>query len=118
MTFSNLDKLDLTAFVPFLLFFVCLFSLMKFFKGKPWIILIAILGCIYGYAVSGTYMQPQLLREAYPAMLEPSIWNFDYFDNDIALSAIIVGSFKVAFVAVLETLISARIADNLTGKFS
>ena len=28
---------------------------------------------------------------------------------------VIVGSAKVAFVAVLETLISARIADNMTG---
>ena len=30
---------------------------------------------------------------------------------------IVIGSFKVAFIAVLETLISARIADTLTGKY-
>lgn len=33
----------------------------------------------------------------------------------IPFSAVLVGSLKVSFVAVLETLISARIADNLTG---
>ena len=61
-------------------------------------------------------MQPFLLREAYPAMLEPSIYDFSYITNTIPLSVIIIGSAKVAFVAVLETLISARIADTLTGK--
>lgn len=33
----------------------------------------------------------------------------------IPLANILVGAAKVAFVAVLETLISARIADNMTG---
>lgn len=47
-------------------------------------------------------------------MLKPSIYDFGYMTNSIPLSAIIVGSVKVAFVAVLETLISAKIADNLT----
>lgn len=28
---------------------------------------------------------------------------------------IVIGSAEVAFVAILETLISARIADNMTG---
>jgi SulP family sulfate permease len=35
--------------------------------------------------------------------------------NSIPMEAIIIGSVKVGFVAVLETLISARIADNMTG---
>jgi len=33
----------------------------------------------------------------------------------IPFSVLLGGSLKVAFVAVLETLISARIADSLTG---
>jgi SulP family sulfate permease len=36
-------------FIPFLFFFVMLFSLMKTLPGRPWIILVAILGIIYGY---------------------------------------------------------------------
>lgn len=39
-------------------------------------------------------------------------------DSKITAAAVIAGSVKVAFVAVLETLISARIADTKTGKFS
>ena len=49
-TFSNVSELDFIQFVPFLAFFAVLFSLMRFYKGKPWIILIAIVGCIYGKA--------------------------------------------------------------------
>ena len=56
------------------------------------------------------------MYEKYPNMGKTgSIWNFDYVDNDIPKMNIAVGSMKVAFVAVLETLISARIANNLTG---
>jgi len=36
-------------------------------------------------------------------------------DSKITAAAVIGGSVKVAFVAVLETLISARIADTKTG---
>jgi len=49
------------------------------------------------------------------------IINFKYMsatfsgDSKITVAAVIAGSIKVAFVAVLETLISARIADTKTG---
>ena len=41
--------------------------------------------------------------------------NFDYLKNDIARVNIFTGSLKVAFVAILETITSAKIADSLTG---
>lgn len=42
--------------------------------------------------------------------------NFDYWSpkKEIPILNIIIGSVKVCFVAVLETLISGRIADNRT----
>jgi len=48
-------------------------------------------------------------------MNDPSLMDFSYMTNDIPFSTVMIGSFEVAFVAVLETLISARIADGLTG---
>lgn len=47
---------------------------------------------------------------------EPQLANFSYWkpEKEIGFWAIMVGSFKISFVAVLETLISARIADNKT----
>ena len=35
--------------------------------------------------------------------------------DKIPLNAVVIGSLEVAFVAVLETLICGRIADNMTG---
>jgi SulP family sulfate permease len=58
---------------------------------------------------------------------EVTLWQFGYWTPTlpaakgdvegfgIPISEILIGSLKVSFVAVLETLISARIADNLTG---
>jgi hypothetical protein len=36
--------------------------------------------------------------------------------NDINILAIVIGSVKVSFVTLLETLIAAKVADNLTGR--
>jgi hypothetical protein len=50
-------------------------------------------------------------------MNNPSIIDTSYLDQSYSKLQIFLGAAEVCFVAVLETLISARIADNLTGKF-
>jgi len=52
-----------------------------------------------------------LLIDAYPDTLTDSIFKFTHFSKlkDIPAGPIIFGSFKVAFVSILETLISAMI---------
>lgn len=117
-TFSNLGSTDFVEFTPFLVFFIILMCLSKFVPGKPWIILIAILGIIYGYVMSKFVPQfkPTLLIDKYAEMGKSvNIIDFSYMKNSIPVSNIIVGAAKVAFVAALETLISARIGDHLTG---
>jgi len=116
-TFSNLADLDAVEFVPFICLYLTLMLLMKFVPGRPWIIFIALVGIIYGFLTSALFpnIKPMLLKDAYPAMLKPSVVNFSYMNNDIPLMNIVIGAAEVSFVAVLETLISARIADNLTG---
>ena len=70
----------------------------------------------------GGAARPVLLMDEYKDMKD-GISLFDstkymgYNFEKYGVAPIISGSFKVAFVAVLETLISARIADNKTGKF-
>lgn len=58
-----------------------------------------------------------LLRDKYAAMKHPvKLVSFQYQeDMQIPFMNVFIGAAKVAFVAVLETLISARIADNMTG---
>jgi len=47
-SFRYVPQLSARDFTPFLVFFVTLFSLMKFLPGKPWIVPVAFVGCIYG----------------------------------------------------------------------
>lgn len=116
-------------FLCFLPFFVVLMSLSKWKPSVPWIIVIAALGIIYGVimaelvAAEGskyedpTNLTPKLLRDVYPSLVqEVQLADFSYWSpkKTIPVANVIIGAFKVAFVAVLETLISARIADNKT----
>jgi len=118
-TFSNIGSTDPIEFVPFFVLFVALITLLKKFPKQPWIIYIAIVGMIYGF-VTATWIEsikPFILKDAYPAMNEPSLYDFGFWDNDIPFTNVMKGAFEVSFVAVLETLISARIADGLTSKY-
>lgn len=67
---TNSYTLNWVIFLPFLIFFVSLFSLMKFLPGRPWIILIAALGNLYGI-ITNVYLtgaRPYLLQDKYPEM--------------------------------------------------
>jgi MFS superfamily sulfate permease-like transporter len=71
---------------------------------------------MYGFITQGTAMKTTILANAYPEMLKnPSVMNTSfYYAKNLSTKILIVGSIKVAFIALLETLISARVADNLT----
>lgn len=137
-TMKYSENLQMVEFAPFFIFFATLMYLSKYHPGKPWIVLIALIGVLYGFMTDkylsesdptkGTNIKPKLLRDLYPTLSEKiTLWEFDYLsptkdaiknpDGNFGIppSQIIIGSCKVSFVAVLETLISARIADNLTG---
>lgn len=133
---TNLDKTQSKEFLCFLPFFVVLMSLLKWKPAVPWIIVIAAIGIVYGiimrelvepdifYDASGKLLPnpkpqltPLLLKDVYPTLSsEVNLADFSYWNPKKALGAsvVIIGAFKIAFVAVLETLISARIADNKT----
>ena len=87
--------------------------------GRPWVIVIALLGMIYGFI---TYhflpsVRPTVLKDLYPAMLHPNLVDFSYIEEgkNIPFKNVVVGSLEISFLAVLETLISAKIADGKTG---
>lgn len=120
-SFKNFGSLKFAEFIPFLFMFATLFTLARRFPGKPWIILIALIGMTYGVLTSFAIpsIKPTLLKDVYPTMAEGQIIDFSYIKSDkVTAEAVLYGSLEVAFVAVLETLISARIADQMTGKFS
>ena len=108
-------------FFCFLPFYVALMSLLRWKPQIPWIIVIAVIGIIYGIVmkevIADPVKTPTLLKDVYPTLSEGvQLAQFDYWTpkQEIPFMNIMVGALKVAFVAVLETLISARIADNKT----
>jgi hypothetical protein len=77
-------------------------------------VLIGFIGIIYGAVCSFWIpsIKPTLIIDAFPSVTTDSIFNFDHFGaygTTIPWSAIMIGSMKVAFVAIFETFISAMI---------
>jgi len=64
-TFEHVGDLKAEEFVPFLIMYLMLMSLMRFFPGKPWIIFIALVGMIYGFITSVFFkeIKPLLLKD-------------------------------------------------------
>jgi len=72
---------------------------------------------IYGAVCSYWFpsIKPTLIIDAFPSVTTDNIFNFDHFGvigTTIPWSAVMIGSLKVAFVAIFETFISAMIAQN------
>ena len=95
-------------------------------KAKmPWLVVIAIVGIVYGVMTKNHYpdYKPRLLSDSYPTMVTAPIATFSYLDRTytnhqdgtvdlIPWEAIILGSLKVALVAIIETQVSAIIAQR------
>lgn len=87
ITFANVGNLDPVEFTPFLIFFVALMSLLQWKPKVPWIIIVAIIGCLYGFLTS-TFMpglKPFLLMDKYPSMKDYStvrVVEFDYLSAE------------------------------------
>lgn len=94
-----------------------LYWLIKWVPRIPWSVLIVSIGIVIGYLDTHKYIDLGLitLKDKY-GMLESAVIAPNLTTN-IPLHhwwTIIVGSLSIAFVAVLETIISGRIADSMT----
>ncbi len=117
-TLMNIGNASGFAIVFFLLAFTSLFMLSKRYGKIPWAVVLAIVGIIIGAAADATQsnMPIRTIRTQYgdlslelikvgglPLTSKFEMW-VDLFKGSISITA----------VAVLETLISARIADRMT----
>jgi len=82
-TFKNIGDSQPSEFVPFIVLYLMLMLLMKYFPGKPWIIFIALVGMIYGYVTVNFIkdIKPLILRDKYPTMVSPSLFDFSWMEN-------------------------------------
>jgi len=70
--------------LPFLVFFVLLMSLMKWVPGRPWIVLVAVLGILYGWITKtwAATVAPTILLDIYPVMSKSvQLWDFSYWSR-------------------------------------
>lgn len=126
-TIKNLSLINLSAFIPFLVGLVILFTLLKLKPLWPGSIVLAILGIILGYLSVHHYLPLvfQTVGTRYPNLsgnlfVFPSLSELLSNQNLSSLSLIsrsvvlVKFSTVIAFVSVLETLISAKTAEGMT----
>jgi MFS superfamily sulfate permease-like transporter len=139
-TFANIGDSKAADYLVFLIAFFALFFLNMIpqkrvinedgsqgvLKAKmPWLVVIAFIGIIYGALAENYFpdIKPRLLQDNFPTLKDEPIATFDYLDRRyidydvnfqamIPWSAIIIGSLKVALVAIIETQVSAVIAQK------
>jgi MFS superfamily sulfate permease-like transporter len=107
------------AIVFFGVSFTGLFMLSKRYGKIPWAVILAILGIIIGAAAdaSGSNMPIRTIRTQYGDLELSLIRSVDVgaLTSDFGVWVdLFKGSVSITAVAVLETLISARIADRMT----
>lgn len=108
----HVDSASLLAVVIFLLSLLVLFLFKKFVPRLPGAIVLAPVGILFGYLTANNFLPlaVQTLDSIYPnihlALFLPYKLSVD--------SSILVPAFAVALVAILETMISAKIADGMT----
>jgi SulP family sulfate permease len=114
-SFRNATDTDPWSLGLFLLSVTSLYSLMMTYRKIPWVIILCTLGIVLGYMCSHNYIpiRFQTLQTRYGDLeFELVSWpefKLSYITVDFFSSAL-----SIAFVALLETLISAKIADTMT----
>lgn len=110
---QNISQFDLASAVTFLVFLALLFVLKKFFKKIPSIILITPVGILLGWLVTKEYLGLNLftLQGAY-GDLETQLFNLPTFAS--FEWGLLVPALTIAVVGILETMLSAKIADKAT----
>ena len=111
-TLKHINQIDLVTFSVFILFLVGLFLLLRVAPKIPAVIALAPLGILLGYASTvGTFpIQLQTLQMKFGdlsmVLFQREQWSFH--------SYMLLPAFAVALIAILETMLSAKIADVMT----
>lgn len=111
-SFAHIGSFSPVALLVFSIFLVALFAFMKFLPRVPGAIALSPIGIALGYFASNGSLPFTLetLGSKYPDM-DAALFSLPapHFDPSL-----IMAGFAVALVAILETLISAKIADGMT----
>jgi len=110
---QNISQLDPASAITFFVFLALLFVLKKSFKKVPSIILITPIGILLGWlATKGIFGIELLTLQGNYGDLKTQLFNlpsFNSFDWGLLIPAL-----TIAVVGILETMLSAKIADKAT----
>ncbi len=111
-SFRHISALQPEVFITFLVFLGLMFLLTKLIKAVPAAILLTPVGILVGYLAQNGKLPlvVQTLGARYPDM-GPHLFQLPTFAFD---SSLITAGITVAVIAILETMLSAKIADGMT----
>lgn len=111
-TFRHISGVSWLAVGIFLCFLILLFVLTRVMPNIPGAIILAPCAIILGYLSSHNFvpLALQTLESRYPN-LQTSLFSLPVFHFSHSL---VIPAITIAIIAILETMISARIADGLT----
>lgn len=109
---SHIYELSWTTLGFFIVFLIALFILVKLTPRVPGSIILAPIAISIGFLSSNNLLPftLQTLESKYPS-LSPQLFQFPSFSFAPSL---LIPAITIAIVSILETMISARIADGLT----
>jgi MFS superfamily sulfate permease-like transporter len=127
ITLSHLGSINRYAFVLFAVTLASLLIWKRFIKSIPGILPISVIGILIGYLSSNGYiaypivtLAQDMVTKQFPALVFQlvdlslfSIWLPKLTDISFVSNLLIAG-FTISIVAILETIISAKIADKMT----
>lgn len=115
---ESLKHLSQTSFVAVGLFSISLIVLLlftKFIKKIPGAIVVAFVGIILGMLTSkGILNFPLQTLATKFGELHPTLAALPHFTSSMVNMEVLKAAFAVALIAILETLISGKIADGMT----
>lgn len=113
---ANISKADPITFIIFLASLVFLFIWTKKIPSIPGAIVLAPVGIIFGFLMSKGFF-PFELQTIFTKFgeIKTAIIDIPTFSTDFLNRNLIVASLSVALVAIIETLLSAKIAADMTG---
>ncbi len=111
---SSIGQTDPTSFSLFLLCFIALFLLAKFVPRVPGPVIVAIIGITIGYAanVGWIHLNIATLFDKY-GTFKAELIAIPHFELPAINTKFLSAVLTTAIVAMLETLLSAKIADSM-----
>jgi len=114
-SFSNIGSTDFIALGIFIAGLALMFAILKKFPKVPNAIVVAVLGIALGYMTTNGIINIPLDTLATKfGNLQATLFMFPDFTKDMFSVDVLKAAGMIAIIAILETLISAKIADGMT----